>query len=294
MASLLNAEHLARLTGLQLRVNSVVEGTLTGLHRSPHHGGSVEFAEHKEYAPGDDLRHLDWKALAKFDRHFIKRYEDETDLKAYLLLDVSGSMGYGQPLSKLEYAATLAASLAYILLRQGDQPALLAFGERVRSYLPPRSRQSHALEIVRLLEALQPEGGTDLARAVEHLTEVMARRSLVVLVSDLFDGGDAGLGTVRHLRARGHHVVLFHLFHPDELEFPFNQLTLFQGMEEAREVLVDPGGVRRAYHQEMDRFRRRVKVACQEGEVEYHQVTTDEALDRVLIRFLRRARGGTR
>ena len=291
MQPLLNAEHLARLAGLQLRVQSVVEGTLTGLHRSPHHGGSIEFAEHKEYAPGDDLRHLDWKALGKFDRYYIKRFEHETDLKAYLLLDASGSMGYGRPLSKLEYASTLLASLAYILLRQGDQPSLLGFSERVRTYVPPRSRSSHALELVGAMEQLTAEGGTDLARAVEHLSEVMARRSLVVLVSDLFDGGDAGLGTVRHLRARGHHVVVFHLFHPDELEFPFTQLTNFQGMEEEREVLVDPGGVRRAYHKEMDKFRQRARLACQEGEVEYHQVTTDEPLDRVLLGFLRRVRG---
>ena len=291
MPPLLNAEHLARLAGLQLRVNSVVEGTLTGLHRSPHHGGSIEFAEHKEYAPGDDLRHLDWKALGKFDRYYIKRFEDETDLKAYLLLDASGSMGYGRPLTKLQYASTLLASLAVILLRQGDQPALLGYSDGVRTYLPPRSRNSHAMEMVRVIEELTPEGGTDVARAVEHLSEVMARRSLVVLVSDLFDGGDSGLGTVRHLRARGHHVVLFHLFHPDELEFPFTQLTNFQGMEEQREVLVDPGGIRRAYHKEMDRFRRRVRLACQEGEVEYHQITTAEPLDRVLLHFLRRARG---
>ncbi len=294
MPTPLNADHLAKLSGLQLRVNTVVEGTLTGLHRSPHHGGSIEFAEHKEYSPGDDVRHLDWKALGKFDRYYIKRFEDETDLKAYLLLDASGSMGYGRPLSKLEYGSTLVASLAYILLRQGDQPSLLAFGDGVRTFLPPRSRSSHAVELVHSLEQLQPEGETDLARAINHLTEVVSRRSLVVLVSDMFDGNEEGLRMLHQLRARRHHVVLFHLFHPDELEFPFQRLTIFEAMEDDRRVLVDPGGVRRAYHEEMSRFRSRTLKACQEGEVEYHEITTDEPLDSVLLGFLNRARGRRR
>ncbi len=286
----LDAETLARLAGLQLRVQATVEGTLAGLHRSPHHGSSIEFAEHKEYAPGDDLRHLDWKAYGKFDRYYIKRFEDETDLKAYLVLDCSGSMEYGAPLSKLEYASILLASLATFLTRQGDQPALLAFAEKVRGYVPPRARSAHLAEILSALEALSPGGGTDLARAVSYLIEVMGHRTLTVVVSDLFETSDDALRLLRSLRARRHHVVLFHLLHPDELTLPFHELTLFESMEDERQVLVDPGGIRRAYLAELEAFLERTQRACRESEIEYHRISTAEPLHEVLLRFLSRSR----
>ena len=286
MPELLDPKTLARLSSLQLRVQSVVEGTLSGLHASPHHGSSIEFAEHKEYAHGDDIRHLDWKALAKFDRHYIKRFEDETELKAYFLVDCSGSMEYGQPLSKLEYGSVLTASLAYLLIRQGDQPGLLTFAEEVRSYLPPRARSIYLSEVVGTLERVTPGGATNLTRAIQHLTEVIAGRSLVVLLSDMFDTGEDALRLLRHLRARRHHVVLLHLLHPDEVELPFSEVTLFSSMEDDREVLVDPGGIRKAYMTEMSAFLRRTRESCLAGEVEYHQVITSEPLDAVLVRFM--------
>jgi len=286
----LDAETLAKLAGLQLRLQTVVEGTLAGVHSSPHHGSSIEFAEHKEYAPGDDLRHLDWKALGRLDRHYVKRFEDETDLRAYLLLDCSGSMGYGEPMTKLEYGSVLIAALAYFLIRQGDKPGLLAFGERVERYVPPRSRSAHMTEVLEALEQLGARGGTDLARAVNHLTEVMGPRSLVVVVSDLFEHGEDALQLLHHLRARRHHVVVFHLLHRDELEFPFNRLTLFESMEDSREVLVDPGGVRRAYLREMERFLAGIHERCQNGGIEYYRVSSADPLDAVLLGFLRRRR----
>ena len=286
MPELLDPQTLARLASLQLRVQSVVEGTLAGLHPSPHHGSSIEFAEHKEYSPGDDIRHLDWKALAKFDRHYVKRFEDETELKAYFLLDCSGSMDYGQPLTKLEYGSILVASLAYLLVRQGDHPGLLVFGDEVRSYLPPRARSSYLSEVMRTLEQVTARGGTNLSRAIQHLTEVISPRSLVLLVSDMFDTGEDALRLLRHMRARRHHVVLLHLLHADELELPFSEVTLFESMEDERRTLVDPGGIRKAYLAEMQRFLERTRGSCLEGEVEYHQVTTSEALDAVLVRIL--------
>ncbi len=286
MPELLDPKTLARMASLQLRVQSVVEGTLSGLHSSPHHGSSIEFAEHKEYSPGDDIRHLDWKALAKFDRHYVKRFEDETELKAYFMLDCSGSMEYGAPLTKLEYGSILVASLAYLLIRQGDHPGLLTFGDEVRSYLPPRARSSYLSEVVGTLEQVTAGGATNLAQAIQHLTEVIAGRSLVVLASDMFDTGEDALRLLRHLRARRHHVVLLHLLHPDEIELPFSEVTLFASMEDEREILVDPGGIRRAYLAEMGAFLQRTRDACLAGEVEYHQVTTSEPLDQVLVRFL--------
>jgi uncharacterized protein (DUF58 family) len=286
----LDAEALAKLAGLQLRVKQAVEGTLAGLHRSPHHGSSVEFAEHKEYAPGDDLRHLDWKAFGKFDRYYIKRFEDETELKAYLMLDCSGSMGYGAPLSKLEYGSVLCASLAYFLTRQGDQPGLMAYAGKVRSYVPPRARSAHIAEILRSLEELRPEGGTDLARAVSSLIEVIAHRTLTVVISDLFDEGGDALRLLRRLRARRHQVVVFHLLHPDELELPFHEVTLFESMEDSRSVLVDPGGIRKVYLHEMQKFLDRTRQTCRESEIEYHQISCAEPVHEVLLRFLSRGK----
>jgi uncharacterized protein (DUF58 family) len=287
----LNAEALARLAGLQLRVKAVMEGTLAGLHRSPHHGSSIEFAEHKEYSPGDDLRHLDWKAYGKFDRYYVKRFEDETELRAYFMLDCSGSMGYGAPLSKLEYGSVLVACLAHLLGRQGDQTGLLAFAEQVRRYVPPRARSSHLAEVVDALESLRPSGSTDLAKAVRYLTEVISHRTLTVVVSDLFDTAGDALRLLRHLRARRHHVVLLHVLHPDELQFPFADLTLFESMEDDQQLLVDPGGVRKAYLVEIQRFLERTRQACLEGEIEYHTVSVAEPPHEVLLRLISSGEG---
>jgi len=286
----LDAGSLAKLVGLQLRLQTVVEGTLAGIHSSPHHGSSIEFAEHKEYAPGDDLRHLDWKALGRLDRYYVKRFENETDLRAYLVLDCSGSMGYGAPLSKLEYGSVLVASLAYFLIRQGDRPGLLAFSDRVQSYVPPRSRSAHMTEVLSVLEQLQAAGTTDLARAINYLTEVMGHRSLVLVVSDLFEHGENALRLLVHLRARRHHVVLFHVLHEDELEFPFDRLTLFESMEDDRRVLVDPGGIRRSYLKQIHGFLRNTRQVCDTSEIEYHPISTAQPMDQVLLAFLRRNR----
>lgn len=284
----LDAVALAKLASLQLRVRSVVEGTMTGLHRSPHRGSSIEFAEHKEYSPGDDLRHLDWKAFGRFDRYYIRQYEDETELRAYMLLDCSGSMGYGEPLSKLDYGSVLVGSLAYLLSGQRDQPSLLAFADRVRSYVPPRSRRGHSAAVLRALDGLRAAGSTDFTRAAARLTEVMHRRSLVIVVSDMFDASERALPLLRRLRARGHQLVLFQLLHPEEVEFPFNRVLLFESMEDERRVLVDPAGLRQAYLREMQRFCARLESSCRESRITYRRVTTADPLDKVLVELLRR------
>lgn len=283
----LDAATLARLASLRLRVRRVVDGALAGLHRSRHHGASVEFAEHKEYAPGDDLRRLDWKALGKFDRYYVREYEDETELRAYLLVDCSGSMGYGQPLTKLQYAAVLAGALAYLLTRQRDSPALVAFADDVISYLPPRGRATQLAVLLRALDALRPAGATDVGRAIERLVELCGRRAVVTVISDMFDPSGRGLPLLQRLRARGHQVVLFHLLHEDELTLPFSQLTCFEAMEETRHVLVDPAGVRQAYLRELERFCEQVRSACREAQVTYRRVSTADRLDRVLAEVLR-------
>jgi uncharacterized protein (DUF58 family) len=254
---------LSRLNNLELRARSVVEGALSGLHRSPHHGSSVEFAEHKEYAPGDEIKHIDWKAYGKFDKYYVKRFEEETELRAYLLVDCSASMDYrGKGVSKLDYARMLAAALAYLLLRQQDQVGMIAFGERLRGYLPPRARSGHLNDLLTALDGVRAEGRTDLPRAIAYLSEVVQRRSLIVLFSDLLGGQDQVRSLLRGLRARKHDVVVFHLLDHDELTLPFEGTTIFESMEDEQKLLADP------------------------GDVEYHLVDTSEPPANVLVRFL--------
>lgn len=287
MSQLLDPVALSRLSNLELRARAVVEGALSGLHRSPHHGSSVEFAEHKEYAPGDEIKHIDWKAYGKFDKYYVKRFEEETELRAYLLLDCSASMAYaGAGVSKLDYARMLAASLAYLLLRQQDQVGMIAFGERLRGYLPPRARSGHLRDLLTALDGVEAAGRTDLPRALAYLSEVVQRRSLIVLFSDLLGTDEQVRHLLRGLRARQHDVVVFHLLDKDELTLPFEGTTVFESMEDERKLLADPGAVRKAYLKELHRFVDEYRVGLAEGDVEYHLVDTGRAPADVLIEFL--------
>ncbi|MES1171925.1 MAG: DUF58 domain-containing protein, partial [Bacteroidota bacterium] len=211
-APLLDPVELAKLASLSVRARVVVEGAFAGLHHNRHTGSSIEFAEHKEYAPGDDTRHIDWKAVARVDRYYIKRFEDETEMRTYLLLDVSASMGYGRRgVSKLEYGRTLTAALAYLLGQQGDPAGLLLFDEGVRHYLPPRTRPGHVRDMLALLEAAFAAGRTGADRALAQVGELAERRSLILLLTDLLDAPEDLSGRLRQLRVRGHDVVVFHL-----------------------------------------------------------------------------------
>ncbi len=293
MAQLLDPLALARLANLELRARTVVEGALAGMHRSPHHGASVEFAEHKEYSAGDEIKHIDWKAYGKFDKYYVKRFEEETELRAYLLIDTSASMGYrGDGVSKLEYARMLGGSLAYLLLRQQDQVGMIAFGERLKGYMPPRSRGGHLADLLQAFEGLGADGRTDLARGLQYVSEVAQRRSLIVVLSDLLEeGGDEDRRNearhlLRGLRARKHDVVVFHLLDRDELTLPFEGTTVFESMEDPRKLLAEPAEVRKAYLAEMGRFIEGYRRGLEEGDVEYHLVDTSRAPSAVLIEFL--------
>jgi uncharacterized protein (DUF58 family) len=296
----LDAETLAKLATMTLRARVVVEGALTGLHRAPHYGSSVEFAEHKEYSAGDEIRHIDWKAYGKFDKYYVKRFEQETEVRAYLYVDCSGSMGYAgtvgggglQPpgrstrRSKLEVASYLAASIAYLLVRQQDQAGLLAFGGALRTYIPPRARPQHLADLLGALEKVTPDGPTDVARAIDYLTEVVHRRSMIVILSDLFDAPDAVLDRLRHLRARGHEIVVFHVLDPDEMAFPFDGLQVFESMEDERRLLVDTRATRRTYLRELEAFLDTWKHGTTDANLTYQLVDTTRPLDRVLSDFL--------
>ena len=275
------------------------------MHRSLHHGASVEFAEHKEYAPGDELRHIDWRAYGRIDKYYVKRFEEETELRGYLLLDTSGSMGYaaaGRP-SKLDHGKLLCAALGYLLLRQKDQAGVLAFAADVGAYLPPRGHGAHLADLCQRLQALQapPGGATDLPRALAFLSEVARRRALVVVVSDLLPPpgeGDPALlaehlsrlrALLSGLRARRHDVVVLQVLDPDELDLPFEGSNWFEDLEPggAGRLLVDPADVRRIYRDEVQAFLAQVKRSLQENDVEYRLTLTSEPPQDALLDLLR-------
>ena len=286
---MLNPSELAKLASMTVRCRTVAEGAFSGLHHNRQAGSSIEFAEHKEYAPGDDVRHIDWKAAARIDRTYIKRFEDETEMRTYLALDVSASMGYQRlGVSKLEYGGMLGGALAYLLAQQGDPAGLLLFDDKTRHYLPPRTRPGHIRDLLALLEAAFPAGTTNPEAAMAQIGEVAERRSLVVVFSDLFDAAPGFGERLRQLRARGHDVVLFHVLDPDEVELTFDELTHFEGIEpgDSRKLLGDPRDLRVAFRRESEAFRARWRELCLDARVDYQLAITNEPPSQVIRRFL--------
>ena len=281
---------LAKLPTIKLRARAVVEGVLSGLHKSPYQGQSVEFAEHKEYAPGDELRHVDWKAFGKLDRYYVKRFEHETELSVLMAIDASGSMNYGStPLNKLSTAATFAAALAHLLIRQQDAVGLLIFRNGAFSYVPPRSGAGHLRVIVETLDAREGEGRCDLEPMARALAEKARRRSAIFVFSDLFDGADGGLDALLQLRLRKHDLALFHILDPDELTLPFDDPTRFLSMEgEDLALEAHPRELRASYLAEMQAFLDETESRATARGSDYLRVSTSDALDRALLRFLAR------
>ncbi len=294
MTRLLDPEALARLKGLQLVVRQAMEGVLTGIHGSRHRGASIEFQEHKEYSPGDEVRHIDWKAYARIDRFYVKQFEKETNLRAYLVLDKSATMGYGPDgTTKLFRATQIAATLASLLLRQQDAVGLLTFADTAETYIPPRASSAHLGVLLEELARIQPGGGTDLAAAVGHVAELAHPRSLVVIIGDLLGGDVERLGhSLRQLRGRRHEVTLLHVLHPWEMEFPFTDPTVFVDMEARDELLADPRGMRLAYLEELEAFKRRVRHACLETGTTYQLVDVARPVAEVLTELLATGRRG--
>lgn len=281
---------LSEIGSLALRARTIADSAISGMHRSRHHGSSVEFAEHKEYAPGDDVRHLDWRAFARFDRDYVKRFEDESSLRALLVIDDSASMGYpgdGQGrASKLEYAKALGGALAYVLARQGDAVGLASYADDLQVRVPSRARRGHLQEVLAELDGLRSGGKTHLKEALDKLAEGLSRRSIVAVFSDLLDGGVEAIAGLGRLSARRHDVVLFHVLHPDELQFPFEDVTEFVGMENDARIRIDARAVREAYLDELARFLREAEQAARGARVEYIRARTDQAPGRLLRGFL--------
>ena len=291
---LLDPLELAKLATLSIRARVIVEGAYAGLHHNRHAGSSIEFAEHKEYAPGDDIRHIDWKAVARVGRYYIKRFEDETEMRTYLLMDSSASMGYRRRgVSKLEYAGMLCASLAYLLGQQGDPAGLMLFDESTRNFLPPRTRPGHIRDLLALLEATFAAGRTNPARALGEIGELAERRSLILLFSDLLDAPEDLAARLRQIRARGHDVTVFHVLDPDEIDLPNDELTHFEGIEpnDTRNLLADPNELRVAFRRESQAFRDRWRGACVDARVDYQLARTDDPPAGILRAFLSTRQG---
>ena len=285
----LSPETLARLEGLGLRARLIVEGYVSGVHRSPYHGFSIEFAEHREYVPGDDLRYLDWKVFGRTDKYQLKQFEEETNLVAYLLLDTSESMRYRSSAaawSKLEYARTAAAALAYLILHQQDSAGLVTFDSEIRALVRAGSNPSHIKQLLHVMEQSQPERKTATGPIFHDLAERLKKRGIVVLLSDLFDDVPAMLAGLAHLRHRRHEVIVLHVLDPAELEFSFQQPTLFQGLEQLPQAMVEPRAVRAAYLDEFGKFLRAVKMGCRMHRIDYVLLRTDQSLEVVLSSYL--------
>lgn len=283
----LHPEAIARISRLELRARHIVEGFLSGIHRSPYFGQSVEFLQHREYARGDDLRHVDWKVWAKQDRLYLKQYEEDTNLRCTLLVDVSQSMQYGNgPLNKYDYAATIAVSLAYLLLRQQDAVGCVAFDEAIRSKVPLRSKRSHLASVIQALGANQPRQKTELAQILRGVAEAYPRRGMMVLVSDLLVDREGLFKGIRQLRQQGHDVLLFHVLDDDELDFPFTGATRFEGMELPQNLNCNPRALREGYLAALDKYLEEVRVGCAKNMVDYALLRTSQPLDAALARYL--------
>jgi uncharacterized protein (DUF58 family) len=278
---------IARLGSLELKARTIVEGFLSGLHRSPFKGFSVEFAEYRQYIHGDDLSTIDWKVYGRSDRYYVKKFEEETNLDCHLMLDVSGSMGYGsRGLTKFEYGACLAASIAYLMTRQRDAVGLTAFDQHIVDLLPASARPGHLRALLIALDRLRLGRTTNLSKPLHQLAETLSKRGLVVLISDLLDDPDAVIRGLRHFRFRGTDVIVFQILDPDETDFPFDRATRFEDLETSEEVMAVPALVRSHYLSEIqgliDRYKRELGTAG----IDYQLLKTTDSLELALLSYL--------
>ncbi len=284
----LDSKTIDKIKRLDVRARQVVEGFITGQHRSPYNGFAVEFASHREYTPGDDTRHIDWKVWSKTDRLYIKEYEEETNLKCTIILDGSKSMAYGDKngVSKFDYAATNAACLAYLLQHQQDAVGLVTFNTKVVKHLPPSSHPSHLKLMLHELEQFTPDDKTDVNEVFPRLAQLSRQRGMIVILSDLFVPTPVLAETLKQFRLRRHEVILFHVMHSDELNFPFDENTLFKGMESADQLYAEPRSLKKSYLDAVQRFRDDVLKVCATAGIDYVLLNTDTPLDAALASYL--------
>ncbi len=286
--SLVDPQTLMRIRNLELRARIVVQGFWNGLHRSPYHGFSVEFTEYRQYTPGDDPRYVDWKLFARCDRHYLRKFEDETNLRCQLLVDASRSMGYGSlSYTKGDYANTLAATLAHFLSKQGDAVGVLTFDEGVRDYLPARHRPGHLRHLMLALEKASAGTSTDLIAPLTRAVELTRRRALMVLISDLLAPVERMESSLAALAACGHETVVFHVLDPAEMDFKFDKASLFLDVETGREIYLDPVAARKDYLRQFTAHNAGIESTCRKLGAAYHRLTTDRPLELALFDFMR-------
>jgi uncharacterized protein (DUF58 family) len=283
----LHPEAIQRIARMDLRAKHIVEGFLSGEHRSPYFGQSIEFVQHREYVPGDDVRRIDWKVWAKQDRYYIKQYEEETNLRATLVVDVSAGMQYGSgPLNKYEYASTIAVSLAYLLLRQQDGVGCISFDDKVRRTVPIRSRMNHLQDVIQCLDASAPQDKTDIAGVLTSVAQETPRRGMICLISDLFCDRAALAKGLRLLRQRGHDVMVFHVMDDDELDFKFNGATRFEALESMDKLNCNPRALRAGYMEALQAYLEEVRRLCANHVCDYALIRTSQPLDAALSAYL--------
>lgn len=279
---------LAKVARLEMRARLVVEGFLTGMHKSPHRGFSVEFAQHREYVAGDDPRYIDWKLFGKSERLYIKEFEEETNLRAWMFVDQSESMAYAHDdgMSKFDYASTAAAALSFLIQQQSDAVGLMLYDEHVEQSVPARNTRANLAHIIGTLEKVKPNRGTRIGQTLTELSTKIPRRGLVCVFSDLFDEIDYVLRGLRAVGQRGHDVIVFHVLDSDEVEFPFERMTMFEGLEDMPELLADPRGLREAYLAEIRGFQDAIRKGCVGQKIDYVPLRNDQPLDVVLSSYV--------
>lgn len=279
---------VAQLANMELRARFVVEGFITGLHKSPYHGFSVEFTEHRPYMPGDEIKHIDWKAYGKTDRFYIKQFEEETNLKSYLILDASRSMEYASKgnLKKFEYASYVAAALSFLMIEQRDAVGLTVFDEGIRVSLPPRATRSYLREILKELESARPANKTGTSKSLHRIAEQIKRRGLVIVLSDLFDSPESVMTALKHFRHKGHEVVVMQILDPLERSFAFESDAIFKDLETHEEVMTQPWHIQKAYQQSMQEFLGYYQRQCRDNNIDYVLLDTSTPFDKALFEYL--------
>ena len=279
---------VAQLANMELRARLVVEGFITGLHKSPYHGFSVEFTEHRQYMPGDEIKHIDWKAYGKTDRFYIKQFEEETNLKSYVIVDASRSMDYASKgnLKKFEYASYIAAALSYMMIEQRDAVGLTLFDEGIRVSLPPRATRSYLKEILKELESTQPANKTGTSASLNLIAEQIKRRGLVIVLSDLFDKPESVMTALKHFRHKGHEVIVMQILDPLERSFAFEGDAIFKDLETQEELMTQPWHIQKAYQQSMQEFLDFYKRRCRDNNIDYVLLDTGTPFDKALFQYL--------
>ncbi|OGC76498.1 MAG: hypothetical protein A2145_02280 [candidate division Zixibacteria bacterium RBG_16_40_9] len=283
----LRPDIVSRLSGLEIKARLVVEGFIAGLHRSPYHGFSVEFAEHRQYMPGDPIRNIDWKVYSRTDRFFVKEFEEETNLKAYLLVDTSGSMGYhSNGISKLEYSSYLCAALSYLMLQQRDSVGLVVFDQKIQKYIPPKSAATHLHVLLSELDKIQASQTTNVSSALHEMAERIKRRGLIILLSDLFDYPDKIMSGLKHFRHRKHEVIVFHILDPRERDFSFPQEAIFKDIETSEEILTSPWQIQKDYQARLQEWIEKYRLESRESLIDYVLLDTSIPFDQALFAYL--------